>query len=703
MRQLTQSVRSGDLKLVEVPVPIAGPNEVLVRTLRTAISPGTERSVRELASAGLIAKARKRPDLVRQVIAKTRRDGVLATAKSVQGRLDEAMPLGYSGVGVVEEVGASVHGLRPGSRVATAGAGHAEYQVVSGLVAAPVPGSVSDENAAFTTIASVALHALRLCDVGPGSRVGVVGLGLLGQIACRIARASGYLVYGTDVREAAVDRARNDGFEASMDEGDATTRQILDWSRGPGVDAVVITAGTSSSAPMLRSTAIARDRAKIVVVGDVGLELDRRPFYERELSLVVARSYGPGRYDTSYEDWGVDYPIGHVRWTEGRNMAAVLDFMAAGTVDLSDLVSHVFDFEEVIRAYDLLGASPDAVGIQLRYANSAPSPDRSPVSVGRQEPTFKVRERDLGVGVIGAGNYVRAMLLHTIESFAVARTTAICSASGLSARQLAERHSIPSVYTDAVALIDDPKVDLVVIASSHPTHADLVTRALSAEKHVFCEKPLALTRDELQQVDAAYRVSGCGLQVGFNRRFAPAFIRAREAIADCGPIAVTYTVNAGALPESHWYNDRTHGGRILGEVCHFLDTISGLVGDVAITDLVAVGSGRRGALLEENLVVQMAFVDGSVASLLYTAEGSARTPKERVEVFGGGSSIVIDDYASLLIDGRRVKATRGKGHAELLTAYFDRLATAESVSDAAVGLVATDYALQVVESLTQNR
>ena len=336
MKQVVQSVRSGELRVIEVPRPTPGATEVLVATSRSLLSPGTERAVRALASSSLVGKARARPDLVRQVARRARNDGVMATMKAVKSRLDEEMPLGYSAVGTVLEVGETVSGLRVGQRVATGGAGHAEFQTVAGHLAVAVPEVVSDEEAAFATVASIALHALRLAELGPGSRIAVIGLGLLGQLTARLAMASGYAVAGIDLREWTVECAQQAGAFGTVESGADTTAAILSWSRGRGVDAVLITAATSSSEPVRRAPAICRDRAAIVVVGAVGLDLERAPLYEKELYLRVARSYGPGRYDRAYEDWGVDLPPGHVRWTEGRNLEAVLDLLAAGRLTVAD-------------------------------------------------------------------------------------------------------------------------------------------------------------------------------------------------------------------------------------------------------------------------------------------------------------------------------------------------------------------------------
>jgi predicted dehydrogenase/threonine dehydrogenase-like Zn-dependent dehydrogenase len=657
VKQVVQSVRSGDLRVVEVPRPTVGSTEVLVATSRSLVSAGTERAVRELASAGLLGKAKARPDLVRQVVRRARAEGVGPTMRAVGSRLDEEMALGYSGAGVAVEVGEAVEGVRPGQRVATGGAGHAEYQLVAGPLAVPVPDGVEDADAAFATVAAIALHGLRLAEVGPGARVCVIGLGLLGQLAVRLARAAGYEVAGIDVRDWTVARAGEAGAFALQEAGDDTTEAILDWSRGRGADAVLLTAATKSSDPVKRAPALCRDRAALVVVGDVGLHLDRTPFYEKELSLRFARSYGPGRYDRSYEEWGVDYPIGHVRWTEGRNLEAFLDLVAAGKLAVRDLVTHEFPVEDAATAYELIeSGSEPYLGVQLTYAPGAESEKRTVTVAPR-------RVGGLRVGLLGAGNYARMTLVPALKEAGFERLAYVASASGLSARHLAERHGFERATSDADAVIGSDEVDVVFIATPHDTHAALTIKALDAGKHVFCEKPLALSFEELEAVEDAWRRNPGQLMVGFNRRWSDSVHRVQEHFgAAGGPLVLTYRVNAGPLPKSHWYHDRRQGGRLLGEVCHFVDTCNAIVGaDVARVE--AMGSGDGAATTDEDVVVTLQYTDGSLATISYARNGHPSTPKERLEVLGRGHSAVIDDYRALELDGRTVKdLMQGKGH-----------------------------------------
>ena len=656
MKQIVQSVRNGELRLVDIPQPSVGPNQILVATTFSAISAGTEKAVRNLASASLLAKAKARPDLVRQVMRKARVDGFMATLQGVQNRLDEEMPLGYSAVGRVIAVGSNVAHLRVGDTVATAGAGHAEVQLVASNLACRVPDGVDPEDAAFSTIASIALHGLRLADLGPGATVCIVGLGLLGQIAARLAAAAGYRVAGLDLQARLVDLATKGGVFAQVENGPAATDAIVEWSRGRGVDAVLITAATSSSDPMRRAPALCRDGARIVLVGDVGMELERTPLYEKELSVFVARSYGPGRYDRTYEDWGVDYPISQVRWTAARNLEAVLDLLASGRVSFSDLITHRFPIEQADQAYALLDSGQSYLGVQLHYGSSDADRRSLSVSVGHR------RTGGDGIGLIGAGTFPRVTLLPAMKEAGFGNLVCVASQSGLTARRLAERVGFERVVDSAQAVIDDAQVDAVIICTPHDSHATLAESALRSCKHVFCEKPLALTEDELDAVLDAWRSGSSQLMVGFNRRYSPAVDQARAALTGSGPLMMSYRINAGRLPAKHWYHDRLQGGRLLGEVCHFIDSACALTGS-SVASVTAFAADDGELLLSHDVSVTIQFEDRSIASILYASGGHPSTEKERFEILGRGHTVLIDDYRSISIDGKLAKFTaQDKGH-----------------------------------------
>ena len=736
LKSVVQPVRGGPVEVLDVPRPTPEPTEVLVRTIASVISPGTERAVTELAQSSLLAKARARPDLVRQVVRKAKAEGLAATAHSVRGRLAEDVPLGYSAAGEVVEVGSAVSGLRAGQLVATGGAGkanHAEFQAVPGLLCVPVPGGVPAKDAAFTTVASIALHGLRLAEAGPGSKVVVIGLGLVGQLAARLAMAAGCDVIGIDLAAHARITAAGSGIEATDELGEATTEQVITWSRGRGADAVLVCAASHSSAPVTRAPALCRDRAAIVIVGDVGLNLERTPFYERELSVRFARSYGPGRYDPSYEAWGVDYPVGQVRWTEGRNFEAVLDLMAADRLKVADLVTHCYEIDEAAAAYQLIEKRADPyLAVQLTYpkpdadvqalpkripssAVPAPgtpsSPSLPPAMIGPAVPAPRQPLTSVpavaspsgslapagsppssepsapsapaaGIGWIGAGAFSTGTLLPAFRRAGFNRFVAVTSASGITARRAADRYHFDKAVSGTFPVIDDPDVGIVVIATPHDTHAELASLALKDGRHVWCEKPVALSIDELAQVEAAWEASERQLMIGFNRRWSPAVLPARAALAGmASPKFLVYRVAAGPVPEGHWYTDRRQGGRILGEVCHFVDTAQALIGaeiEETVSVLAGDGHGRGrgdGRVVPGNdAVVSLRFADGSLATICY---GSAlpKAGKEWIEVTSGAHRIVIEDFRSLKLDGKTLwKGRQDKGH-RAAAASFGRAVT----------------------------
>lgn len=681
--------------MVEVPQPSVGPTQVLVATSHSTISAGTERAVRNLASASLLAKAKARPELVRQVVRKARVDGVKATMQSVQGRLDEEMPLGYSAAGRVVAVGSAVENIHVGDMVATAGAGHAELQLVAANLACRIPDGVAPQDAAFATIASIALHGLRQADLGPGSSVCIVGLGLLGQIAVRLAKASGYRVCGIDLRQDLVDLASAEGALGCIEQGSATTERILDWSRGRGVDAVLMTAATPSSEPMRRAPALCRDGARIVLVGDVGMELERTPLYERELSVVLARSYGPGRYDRTYEDWGIDYPVGHVRWTAARNLEAVLDLLQSGAVRFSDLVSHRFPIEQAPEAYALLDSGEPYLGVQLTYDSATDDRATDAVDIAPR------RTGGDGVGLIGAGTFARVTLLPALEAAGFDRLVAVASQSGTSARHLAERSGFERAVDSVGTVIADPDVDAVFVCTPHSSHAEIAVAALRGGKHVFCEKPLALSDDELDQVIDAWRTSDRQLMVGFNRRYSPAVEATRNTFrSGTGPLLLTYRVSAGSLPSSHWYHDRVQGGRLLGEVCHFIDTCSAIV-DEEIVSVYAVSADDTELALAHDLTVTVQFRDRSIATIVYASGGHSSTEKERLEVLGRGHTAVISDFRTTTIDGKAARSSgQDKGHRAELEFFRRTIRLGRDDVAHTIGAIATMRAcFAAIESL----
>jgi len=687
LKQLVQPVNGGPVTLLDVPGPVPEPAEVLVRTLCSVISPGTERAVTALAQSSLLAKARARPDLVRQVVRRARTEGLASTRSAVLGRLASDVPLGYSAAGIVLETGAAVTGIRPGQLVATGGAGkanHAELQAVPWLLCAPVPAGVSAKDAAFTTLASIALHALRLAEAGPGSKVAVVGLGLIGQLAARLAMAAGCDVAGIDPAAYPRDAAARSGVLALDERGQETTEQVLAWSRGRGADAVLVCAAGRSPDAVMRVPGLCRDRAAVVIVGDVGLQLDRTPFYQRELSLRFARSYGPGRYDPSYEARGVDYPAGHVRWSEGRNFEAVLDLLAAGRLAVGDLVTHTFGIGDAVQAYQLIeGGAEPYLAIRLDYPGTA-EPER-PVAVqrarGRQAASHQTTGAGgahHGVGVIGAGPFATGTLIPAFQAAGLTRLVAVASARGLTATRAAQRFGFEKAVAGAEAVLADPDVSVVAIATTHDSHASLAAMALAAGRHVWCEKPLALTDNELDAVRDAWLESGCVLAVGFNRRWSPAVAAARRVLdGSAATKLVAYRIAAGPVPDGHWYHDPRQGGRLVGEVCHFIDTAQALVG-APIEEVAALYGGGPGGPADD-AAVALRFADGSLASIGY-GSGLPSAGKERIEVHAGDRRVVIDDFRAVTVDGKtRWKGRQDKGHRAMAAAFTQAVAGEEKL------------------------
>lgn len=672
MIQILQSLSDGHTHLVEAPVPAASGPMLVVETRASVVSAGTERMLVDFGKANLLEKARKQPEKVRQVVDKVRTDGLRPTLEAVRAKLDQPIPLGYCNAGVVVETGSRVERFTPGDRVVTNGP-HAEYVRVPHTLAARIPDGVSFEDAAFAPLAAIGLQGLRLAQPTLGETVVVYGLGLIGLLTVQLARAAGCRVIGIERSAERAGLARSWGAEVvRAEEGVDVAGAILDLTGGEGADAVLLTLATDSSDPVHAAATMSRKRGRIVLVGVSGLQLRRDDFYRKELSFQVSCSYGPGRYDPQHEERGVDYPAAFVRWTEGRNFDAVLGLMADGRLDPSPLVTHRFALEEAERAYAVVAGSEPSLGIVLSY----PAKEAGAAARGR---TVVLRERARAagqgvVGVIGAGNFASRMLIPALAA-AGAQLEALASSGGTSAAVVGRQAGFRRATTDAATLLSDEAIDTVVVATRHDSHASWATRALNAGKHVFVEKPLALTHEQLGEVRGALEGSGRLLCVGFNRRYAPMVRRAREALGRrTGPLAAVITVNAGAIPREHWTQDReTGGGRVTGEACHFIDLARFLSGSPIVgMDVRAAGSG--GHTHDDVSLIQLAFGDGSIATVQYLANGHRAYPKERVELFYDGNVIRIDNYRRLETWGVPGLATRwpkaqDKGHAALAAAF----------------------------------
>lgn len=675
MRQVVQNIRSGKTHIVETPAPFPGRGRILVRTAASAISSGTERTVVEFSGRSLLGKARSRPDLVRQTLLKARREGVLNAAEAVRSRLDEALPLGYSSAGTVVEVGEDVEGFAPGDRVACAGGGfavHADYAVVPRNLVARLPESVGWEAGAFATLGAIALHALHLGGSGLGDNVAVIGLGLIGQLACGVALASGCRVFGVDLNRDRVELARRQGAQAATRENAEAEGSRA--SRGLGFDCVLICADGVSNDPIELAANLARDTGIIVAVGAVRLDIPRKAFYEKELRLIVSRSYGPGRYDSAYEEGGKDYPIDQVRWTEGRNLQAVVDLLAEAKLDVEPLISHRFPVEEAEAAYEAL--SRGALGVVLTYPKAgqdrAASTDRT-LHVSALPPVAG----SIRLGVLGAGNYSMHGVLPIVRRLSGVQRVAVASPSGLRAAQAARRFGFSYATSDSAKILSDDQIDVVAILTRHHLHGELTARALRAGKHVWCEKPLALEAGGVAEVEAALRESKTLLMVGFNRRFAPMAVAMKEFLRrGSGPWTGHYRVNAGPLPSGHWLLDPAQGGgRILGEGCHFVDFLTFLF-DSFPSRVHTSGQAEAG---EQDFLIRIEFENGSLGTVAYSGHGDRALSKERLEVSGSGYGAVLDDFRTLtLAEGTRVRTRRArfrqdKGHRAAWEAFRDAI------------------------------
>ena len=685
MKQLLQDARSGELNVAEVPPPQLLPGCVLVRVAASLVSAGTERAAAEFAGKNLAAKAKDRPDLVRDVIAKVRRDGLVSAWQAVRSRLDQPQSVGYSSAGAVIEVGEGVTDIRVGDRVACAGAGyavHAELACVPRLLLAKIPAGaeVTFEEAAFGTVGAVCLHGMRTAEVSLGDTVAVIGLGLLGQVTVQLLRAAGCRVLGVDLVGWRAELAKEIGAEAACTSSEEFRDLCLQKTGGRGADSVLITAETSSSEPVNLAGEIARDRAIVTAVGTVGMEIQRKLYYEKELDFRISRSYGPGRYDTAYEQKGRDYPIGHVRWTETRNLEAFLQLAEERKLNLQKLITHRFLIEDARRAYEVItGRSEENfLGVMLNY------PDTSGVAP-EVNVTFPVARAvatagSVGIGVLGAGSFAQSILLPALKSIPGVSLVGVCNATGPRSKAAAEKFGFQYCTASEEQILSDPKVNAVVIATRHHLHAGQVLAALRAGKAVFCEKPLCLSEQELAEVAAAFSLAESGkvppVMVGFNRRFAPMAVALRRFVSEIHePLAIHYRVNAGFLPPDHWTNDPEQGGgRIVGEVCHFLDFVSFLAGAPPV-DVECQTVGNEGRYSGENIVATLRFENGTLGTITYLANGDRAASKERVEVFGGGSTAILDDFRALeLVRHGRRNVTRSrwkqdKGHGAEMQAF----------------------------------
>lgn len=711
MKQVIQSARTGKLALREVPEPKVRAGSLLVATRASLISAGTERMVVEFARKSLAGKAKARPDLVRKVIDKARRDGLMSTFRAVMARLDEPLPLGYSAAGEVVAVGRGLEGaFHVGQRVAVAGAGlanHSELNVVPRNLAVPLSDAVPDDHACFATLGSIALHGVRSLQVGLGDVVCVVGVGLVGQLAVQFLTLQGARVIAMDSDPARLELAARLGAELAWNVAEPGLPEAVDHlTGGIGCDAILICAATESSGPLETAAEIARDRARVVMTGKTGTEFPYAAFMKKELSVMVSRSYGPGRYDEDFEGRGVKYPVGFVRWTETENLAEVVRLMAAPAgrrLEIAPLISHRFAFGQAEDAYRLVTeATEPHLGVVLAYER--PAPAATPVFAA---PKAASSGRCV-LGVIGAGAFARTVLLPEFKRLSNVELAAIATTRGMTADHGQAVFGFGRACTEAEEVLADPAINAVLIATRHASHAELTARALAAGKSVLVEKPLAVDREQLNRVIEARNGAAGFFSIGFNRRFAPMTIKARAELArHPGPKVLSLRVNAGPLPREAWLNAAEEGGgRVIGEACHFIDLARSLVGSPIVAVLAEAAGGGTG----DDVSVSLTFADGSLASLVYTGQGDSAFSKERFECFAGGAVVAIDNFLSLSVtaDGRtrteKAKLGQDKGHRAEVEAFAAAVAQGGPAPVDEAELVETSLAtIAVLESLREGR
>ena len=733
MKQLTQNFKNGKLKIEEVPAPAIKSGGVIVRNHASLISAGTDKLMISLAEKSLAGKAKDRPDLVKQVLDKVKSEGIVSTFRKVMGQLDTPMPLGYSCAGVVVEVGGDVDEFQVGDRVACAGnryANHSEVVFVPKNLCVKVPENVSYDEAAFVTLGAIALQGVRQAALTLGERVAVIGLGLLGQLTVQLVKATGCQVLGIDLDANRVKLAGELGADVSILRRDDVNGAVASFTQGRGVDAVIITAATESNDPVELAGEISRDKGRVVAVGAVKMDVPRRTYYEKELDLRLSRSYGPGRYDAVYEEDGVDYPFGYVRWTEKRNMRAFLQLLAEGQINVKPLITHRFPFERALEAYDLiLGKTPETyLAVLLQYDTEKelggsivllkqksrrlllPSKD------GKKDTLeSETRNQRVSLGVIGAGNFAKGVLLPNLKRIAGAKIRAIATASGLSATHVGKKFDAEYVTSDYNEILTDSNIDAVLIATRHDLHAQLVIEGIKQGKAVFVEKPLALSQEELDKVIEVQRETGGQVMVGFNRRFSPLSVKVKEFFANRkGPLCIIYRVNAGFVPKEHWIQDEKQGGgRIIGEVCHFVDFMQYLTDSVPQTVFAQTICDKTGALIpHDNVMITLQFEDGSIGTISYLSNGDVAYGKERVEIFGDGAVALIDDFKRVEISrkGKRQKfggkllTGQKKGHREELAGFVEAIRNGKPLPISfEESVITTETTFKIVESISEGK
>ena len=656
MKQILQDLSSGETYIVESPAPSLSKKDLKILTKVSLISAGTERMLVDFGKSSYLDKARQQPEKVQMVLNKLSTDGLMQTYDTIKSKLDQPIPLGYSNVGIVQEVDAEVTEFHVGDRVVSNGP-HADVVAVKKNLCARIPDNVDNDSAAFTVVGSIGLQGVRLANPSIGESFVVIGAGLIGLLVVQILRANGCRVLAVDYDMNKLKLAAQFGAEiCDASSGDIFSK-TASWSRDRGADGVIITASTKSSDPVKQAAQICRRGGRIILVGVVGLELDREDFYEKEITFQVSCSYGPGRYDPAYEDKGNDYPIGYVRWTEQRNFEAFLDLLSSGALNVKPLISSRFDFLDADKAFGELSSNTSGLGILLDYSTDIKA--RQSKSIELEAPNYQFSEHDVTIGFLGAGNYASRILIPAFQS-TDAKLHSLLSANGINSVIHGKKSGFKRASTDVEEILEDPEINTLVIATQHDTHSKYVIEGLKANKNVWVEKPLAIDLDSLSLIEEAYfntRISAAGsksgpqLMVGFNRRFAPQIKKMKELLARISaPMSVIMTVNAGSIPKEHWTQDsKIGGGRIIGECCHFIDLMRFLVGTkiVSVNGQSMISNGSK-TIVEDCSSITLGFEDGSFGTIHYLSNGASNFPKESVEVFTDGKVLKLDNYRKLV-------------------------------------------------------
>lgn len=681
MKQLIQNFKTGELYVDEVPVPHLSNAMVLVENKFSLISAGTERGTVSVAKASLIGKAKQRPDLVKQVLQNIKKEGLKATIDKVTTKLDSLKALGYSTAGVVSASMDTNSHFNVGDRVACAGqdyASHAEVVSIPQNLVVKIPDNVSFEEASFTTLGAIALQGVRQADPTLGENICVIGLGLLGQITCQLLKANGCNVFGVDVSQGMVDLANETKVAKAMNRNDDSIMSALGaFTDGHGFDKVIITAAAPTNDPIVLSTEILKRKGVIVLVGAVPMEIPREPdFYRKELEFKISTSYGPGRYDVKYEEEGQDYPYGYVRWTEQRNMQAFLQLISNGALDLKPLITHIFDIDEAEKAYDIvLGKVQEKfIGILLKYPDNEHKA-KTLVNVNNGEV------KDINIGFIGAGSFAQSYLLPTAKTIGSLDT--VVTNTGINSKNVATKFEFSSSSTNSDDVMQNDEINTVFIATQHNTHAKFVLEAIKAKKHIFVEKPLAMNAEELQKIVSTYEESDNLLMVGFNRRFAPISVKIKEEFTNVSePLVMNFRVNAGFIPKDHWTQTEAGGGRVVGEICHFIDLMQYFTDSLPIkvyADCIDTSSVKLKN--DDNIVINIKFSNGSIGTLTYIANGDKAMPKERFEISAGEKIAVIDDFkGGEVYKNNSVEKLKlvGKGHKQEVESFLKAVKNGES-------------------------